>query len=331
MFLPSCEILATREPTLATLLGRLDQALAQMGPAGEIDPAELAYILEEEIDRIDAVLCELVQLGGLVRQDRVFCPNGCSALTMEEFAEATAEGAPPCCSECDERLEPSSTTVRTMYLISKASDSPTGRANRPTDGRALLSGRIYKMLFVAANPNMTTPVAIDAEWRRLKDRFSQIKCRVEIERIDRWAATTHDLRRAILDENPTLVHFSGHGRFQGGLCFADDVGQAHHVSGKALAELFKLFKCVECILLNACHSAELAEAISPHVHCVIGMQGEIGDESAVEFSSGFYDALTAGEPYGRCFDVAVNALDLANLTDVDRPRLWLDGIRYPGS
>ena len=54
---------------------------------------------------------------------------------------------------------------------------------------------------------------------------------------------------------------------------------------------------------------------------MIGMEGEIGDDAAVEFSAGFYDAITAGEPYGRCFDIGVNAVDLANLTDIDRPTL----------
>jgi hypothetical protein len=299
-----------------------------MGPAGEIDPEDLAYILQEDAGLIEAILGELVQLGGLARQDRIFCPNGCSAITMEDYAEATAEGVPPCCSECDGCMEPSSTTLRSVYTILEANASPAGQSSRPTDGRALVPGRIHRMLFAAANPNMT-PLAIDAEWRRIEQRFSQKECRVEIERIDRWAATTHDLRRAVLDYQPTLVHLSGHGKLHGGLCIADDAGQVHHVSGKALAELFKLFKCVECVLLNACHSAELAEAISLHVHCVIGMQGEIGDESAVQFSSGFYDALTAGEPYGRCFDIAMNALDLANLTDMDLPRLWIDGIQYP--
>ena len=183
------------------------------------------------------------------------------------------------------------------------------------------------MLFTAANPDVRQ-LAVDVEWRRIEERFSQKVCRAHIQRVDRWAATTDDLRRAVLDERPVIVHFSGHGTLHRGLHFSDSGGRVRRVTGKALGGLFRLFQGIECVVLNACHSAEQADVISRYVHCVIGMEGEIGDDAAIEFSAGFYDALTAGEPYGRCFDVALNAVDLANLTDVDRPVLWINGKRY---
>jgi hypothetical protein len=328
MFLPSCERLATEQPTLASLLERLDQALADMGSAGEIVAADLAYVLEEDTDRIDAILGELVQLGGLERQERIFCPNGCHAITVEEYQQACDEGAAPRCPECDHRMEPSASTLRSVYVIREATIHTPRTSKRPTDGRSLAQGRPHKMLFAAANPDVNK-LAIDAEWRRIEERFSKKKCRVEIERVDRWATTTDDFRQAVLDERPVIVHFSGHGKLHRGLNFADAAGGVRPVTGAALAGLFRLFNFVECVLLNACHSAEPAAVIAKHVHCVIAMQGEIGDESAIEFSAGFYDALTAGEPYGRCFDLALNAIDLANLTDVDCPTIWIDGIHYP--
>jgi hypothetical protein len=101
------------------------------------------------------------------------------------------------------------------------------------------------------------------------------------------------------------------------------------VTGTALAGLFRICNFVECVLLNACYSAEQAEPIARHVHCVVAMIGEIGDESAIEFSAAFYDALTAGQPYGRCFEIGLNALEFADLTDIDRPTIWIDGINYP--
>jgi hypothetical protein len=149
--------------------------------------------------------------------------------------------------------------------------------------------------------------------------------------VDIWATTTTDLRQALLSNNPTIVHFSGHGTKLRGLNFANNVGQVQRVRGQALASLFKLFDSIECIVLNTCHSADQAGPIAKHIHCVIAMKGEIGDEAAIEFSTGFYDALTASKPFGVCFEAGLNALDLADLTDIDRPSVWIDGINYPAA
>jgi len=131
MFLPSCDNLAAREPTLASLVARLDYALSQIGPAGEIDPAELAYVLKEDVDRVEAVLGELLQLGGLAREERIFCRNGCAAITMEEYSAAIAKGTPPCCSECGEPMEPSPVTCRSGevrgHALRKTSERSEGR------------------------------------------------------------------------------------------------------------------------------------------------------------------------------------------------------------
>jgi hypothetical protein len=124
-----------------------------------------------------------------------------------------------------------------------------------------------------------------------------------------------------------LIHFSGHGTHGKGLNFADSLGNTHRVTGQSLARLFRLSDVLECVVLNACHSVDQAEAISRHIHCVIGMEGEIGDEAAIAFSTGLYDSLTAGETYGTSFEMGVNAIDLANLTDSDRPVLYVDGVR----
>lgn len=328
MFLPSCATLANREPTLVDLIQRLDEALAGMGKAGEIDPTDLAYLLNEDVDRIKSILDELVDLGGLTEEERIFCPNNCHAITMEEYQEAVDEGAVPRCPQCDSRMEPSSATLRTVYLILEANVSAMPRSRRGIDGHALAQGRRHGMLFAAANPNLTR-IAADEEWRRIEERFSKKQCRVEIQRIDRWATTTDDLRQGILDHRPAIVHFSGHGKLHRGLNLSDGAGGVRHVTGTALAGLIQNFNFIECVLLNACHSGDQAKAIAPYVHCVIGMNGEIGDDAAIEFSAGFYDALTAGEPFGRCFDLALNAIALADLSDIDCPTIWIDGIHYP--
>ena len=48
------------------------------------------------------------------------------------------------------------------------------------------------------------------------------------------------------------------------------------------------------MLLNACYSEVQAEEIYKHIDCVIGMKSSIQDRAALDFSEGFYDAISAG-------------------------------------
>ena len=74
-------------------------------------------------------------------------------------------------------------------------------------------------------------------------------------------------------------------------------------------KLFKLCsKHVDCVLLNACYSEAQAIVIAEHINYVIGMSHEIGDRAAITFSTGFYDALGAGESIERAYIFACTAI-----------------------
>jgi hypothetical protein len=99
----------------------------------------------------------------------------------------------------------------------------------------------------------------------------------------------------MLDVEPQIIHFSGHGGGEQGLLFEDDIGNAKLMDGAALAGLFELFADkVTCVVLNGCYSKVQAKAIAQHIPYVIGMNQAIGDKAAIAFSVGFYDALGAG-------------------------------------
>ncbi len=101
----------------------------------------------------------------------------------------------------------------------------------------------------------------------------------------------------MLDYQPQIVHFCGHGAGQDGIVLNDEMGQPALISADALGSMFKLFatKGVDCVLLNACYSLVQAEAISQHVNYVIGMTQTVGDKAAVAFAVAFYDAIAAGQ------------------------------------
>ena len=131
-----------------------------------------------------------------------------------------------------------------------------------------------------------------------------------------------DLRRALLEHKPIIVHFSGHGSGTEGLALENNDGQMQLVSTESLARLFAFFQSqIECVLLNACYSQVQAEAIHQHIDYVVGMNQVIGDVAAIEFTIGFYDALFAGRPYEECFEFGRASIDLQGIPEYSTPQL----------
>ncbi|MEL6261634.1 MAG: AAA-like domain-containing protein [Cyanobacteria bacterium J06626_6] len=179
-----------------------------------------------------------------------------------------------------------------------------------------------KILILTANPKNSDKLRLDEEVREIQEGLQRSRSRDQFEIIAKWAVRPDDLRRALLDHEPQIVHFSGHGAGEKGLILENNAGQMKRVSGPSLARLFKLFKDkVECVLLNACYSEVQAAAIHQHVDCVIGMNQAIGDRAAIEFAVGFYDGLGAGRPYSDAFEFGVSAIDLEGIPEAATPQL----------
>ena len=70
---------------------------------------------------------------------------------------------------------------------------------------------VVKILFLAANPSGTERRSLDEEIRRIELALERAKRREQFKIIQKWAVTDDDLRRALLDHEPEVVHFSGHG------------------------------------------------------------------------------------------------------------------------
>jgi len=184
-----------------------------------------------------------------------------------------------------------------------------------------------KILILAANPTDTSKLRLDKEVRSIENAHRQATNRAEIEIISKWAVRVDDLRRALLYHKPNIVHFSGHGAGDDGLVLENQFGQKQFVSSDSLAGLFKLFnKDVECVVMNACYSEVQAEAIHEHIDCVVGMNYKIGDKAAIEFATGFYDALTNARNYQDSFEFGKNALDLESIPESQIPQIKIKDI-----
>lgn len=178
------------------------------------------------------------------------------------------------------------------------------------------------ILILAANPENTAPLRLDEELREIDEGLKRASHRDRFRLSQRLAVRTRDIQRAMLEETPQIVHFSGHGEGDEGLVFEDEIGQAKLVSGQALAGLFELFtdpeefpQPIQCVVLNGCYSQVQAEAIAEHVPYVIGMSRAIGDRAAIEFAVGFYDALGAGRSVRFAFKLGCSAIRMAGIEE----------------
>ncbi|MCI0471918.1 MAG: CHAT domain-containing protein, partial [Candidatus Aminicenantes bacterium] len=154
---------------------------------------------------------------------------------------------------------------------------------------------VQMILFLAANPQNTPRLRLDEENREIRESLQRAKNRSKFKLETRPAVRYPDLRKALLDYEPQIVHFSGHGK-RNGLFLENKEGMYVLISTQVLSGLFELCAShIECVILNSCYSASQAQAIGKHIGCVIGLPREIKDEAAVGFSVGFYDALGAGK------------------------------------
>jgi hypothetical protein len=174
---------------------------------------------------------------------------------------------------------------------------------------------IKKILILAANPKTTPHLRLDEEVREIEEGLRRAKYRSQFDIRSKLAVRLRDLRRALLDYEPHIVHFAGHGKEEG-LLVEDEMGSSATISSKALSQLFKLFSNqVECVVLSACYSERQTAAINKHIKYVIGMRKEIADKALIEFAVGFYDALAAGRSIEEAFEFGRSAI-LAEFPDL---------------
>ncbi len=165
-----------------------------------------------------------------------------------------------------------------------------------------------KILILESNPRKD--LNLDQEINSLKKVLEQSINRQDLKVEVKRAVRPEDLQGLLLKHKPHIVHFCGHGTGQG-LVLQDDTQREKLVSKDALSNLFELCsQWVNCVLLNTCYSEEQANAIVQHIDYVIGMKHEIGDDAAINFTKGFYQALGYGHSIEQSYKFGCNAIHL---------------------
>ena len=183
------------------------------------------------------------------------------------------------------------------------------------------------ILFLASNPSNLARLQLEKEFVRVSSSLQETEN--EFKLVAEWAVTPNSLQMAILKNKPRIIHFSGHGEKsknekEGGLILQDSEASSKVVKGKALANLFKIVSTqfqIDIVVLNSCYSKDQADAIAEHVPYVIGMTDKINDNSAIEFSAGFYRGLASQNDVEFSYELTKNLIELEGLPDEEIPIL----------
>ncbi|MEP2981624.1 MAG: hypothetical protein ABJO86_19195 [Lentilitoribacter sp.] len=124
-----------------------------------------------------------------------------------------------------------------------------------------------------------------------------------------WAVRTTEIYTDLLNIKPRILQFSCHGSM-GNLYFENSQGFAKSVSERTLVDLIKSIKPIECVLLIACNTLSIAEALAEHVDYVVGTNSEIDDDGAIAFTRSFYRSIAHGYDYETAFGQALVEIDL---------------------
>ncbi len=168
-----------------------------------------------------------------------------------------------------------------------------------------------KILFLSANPQNTQKLNTSAEFRLV---YEVLQHDPRFKVISRDGVTAELLQETLLAEKPHILHFSGHGGYQGsGLVTQTSTGDAHllplDVLGRVLHTLRDAIP-LRILVLNACWTLGQVDQLRQEVDAVVGMTQQIDSGAATKFAEGFYIALREGLPLANAVSFGKNRIEL---------------------
>ncbi len=81
---------------------------------------------------------------------------------------------------------------------------------------------VKTILILAANPLSTSRLRLDQEVREIEEGLQRAPQGAQFRLVQKWAVRQRDFYRAILEHQPQIVHFCGHGEASDGIVLEDD-------------------------------------------------------------------------------------------------------------
>ncbi len=301
MFYPECDRCAKNNSDLEPVITKIDKIFETLPQSSIILPEIIAQKISEKNSKASGVLEILCDEKLLIKKNYYECsnPNCENLIEIDNYEKAIKDGDSYECSRCQDNLTNKRLNEVIVFRFNPERYIRSDKLMRkkptisPTDFN---EEEQISVLFLSADPSEQSRLRTNQEYREIQEKLTLAKKRdwFYLEQ-PQLSARPEDVSQALLNFQPTIVHFSGHGASDGALCFENRSGETQFVDPDALTELFKQFiPRLVCVILNACYSEIQAKAIAKHVNYVIGMNSTIADKAAIAYSIGFYQALGAG-------------------------------------
>lgn len=198
-------------------------------------------------------------------------------------------------------------TVTTPNLFDVGQDDPRSQLVE-----AVKMSENQTVLVLNATPDDQGCLRADKEGALLERQLEMVKHRErELTVVHRHAVRLSDIQKELLNNRPKILHFSGHGG-PGILVFEKDDGTSEMLGAENLAEILRIYGKLDCLVLHACFSEDVARACAKHVPVVIGSTDAIDDYTAPKFTYAFYQGLANGRDYKNSFEMGKAEVALAS-------------------
>jgi hypothetical protein len=179
------------------------------------------------------------------------------------------------------------------------------------------------VLGMVVSPKDIAQLNVDDEKRRIEQALKSL---VETGKVSlTWleGQTWRHLQRSMRQGPWHIFHFIGHGGFEdeGLLALANEEGKSEHRKATDIATLLRDHHSLRLVILNSCEGARGSNLdafsstasilVRKGIPAVLGMQYEITDGAAIEFSSSFYEAMAEGLPIDAALSEARKAISIS--------------------
>ena len=179
-----------------------------------------------------------------------------------------------------------------------------------------------RILFLSANTEVSNRIRIDKEYKAITEELNKAIDTNQINLATRLAVDLNSLMNAIIEFNPNILHFSGHGSIDG----IELEGENHpfFLKNDSLDKLIEILTSnLDCIVLNSCYSEGQALKLTQRIRTVIGMGDSIDDKAALLFSKGFYKGVAGNIGFSKSYELGKQMISTYDYDESEIPKLFL--------
>lgn len=301
MYFSESDSLASEQPLLAGLIGRVDALLRASDEDALLEPDVVASSLEDSRARVESVLDGLCMHSLLERSSWREC--ACGALSSSDLLR---------CEVCGRSLKTAEelTGYRFSARTKAAIAAERAAAKLATPGDVSIE-RVLQFMGGDRGGTQRQQLQIHREFKLIGDAIARgtypSKGRFTFPQAILSASPTEV--GAAYKTKPDVLHFAGHGEDRR-LTFLRDNGalvEEEPLDAVQLATVLGTFQPVPVLcLLNACLSATIADELVQRAVSVvaIGWEHRVSDGVASAFASAFYEHVARGQTVGASFTLA---------------------------